>query len=102
MIFTSINSSSLLRPIAISPDLLIFLNSSRLVFLTIPFLVANNRYNSSSLLLSTDIRVVIFSFGANCNKFTIAVPFAFLFPSGISNASNLNTLPLFVKNNNLL
>ena len=34
---TSINSSSALNPIAIRPDLFIFLNSSLLVFLTIPF-----------------------------------------------------------------
>ena len=78
-----------------------FLNSSLLVFLTIPFFVANNKYLSSSFA-SIAINVAIFSFGANWSKLTIAVPLDCLLPSGISNASSLNTLPLLVKNNNLL
>jgi len=60
-----------------------FLNSSLLVFLTIPFLVASNKYLLSSFS-SIANNVAIFSPGAKLSKFTIAVPLACLLPSGTS------------------
>ena len=61
---TPISSSSSLNPIAINPALFMFLNSSRSVFLTIPFLVANNKYLLSSFS-SIANSVAIFSLGPN-------------------------------------
>ena len=94
---TSINSSSSFNVIAINPVFLSVLYSFNGVFFTNPFLVFIIKYSASAKLFN-GITAAIFSPGSNCSKLTIAVPFAVLPASGISNPRSLYSLPLFVKN----
>jgi len=85
---TAINSSSSFNVIDKSPVFLAELYSDKLVFLMIPFFVANNKYLPSAKFC-IGIIADIFSPLLKLNKLTIAVPLAVLPASGISYPLNL-------------
>ena len=83
----SIRTSPSLRPMAMIPLLRISVNSSRRVFLIIPFRVHMRRYWSLVLAGSNDptaMAEVIFSSGLSWTRFTAALPRAARPPSGTS------------------
>ena len=95
--FTSISSSPSRSTMACSPFLRTCSYSTIGVFLTMPFLVAMNRY-LSSLNSRMGIMAVIFSSGISWRRFIMAVPLAVRPASGISYAFRRYTRPVLVKN----